>query len=100
MAASKYLDAYGDKNDVTFHGPWTKENLTEHIKTSKPFEGLHFSAMSLKVFDKDFDMYVDMEDYLVIPDKARLLIKETVQYRIVDVLNVEEAIPSTVCGDE
>lgn len=50
MAASKCLVAYGDKNVVvTFHGPWTKENLTEHVKTSKLFEGLHFSAMSLKV---------------------------------------------------
>ncbi|KAL3244585.1 hypothetical protein MRX96_047152 [Rhipicephalus microplus] len=78
MAASKCLVAYGDKNVVvTFHGPWTKENLTEHIKTSKPFEGLDFSAMSLKVFDKDFEMYVDIDDDFVIPDKARLLIKET-----------------------
>ncbi|KAL3193542.1 hypothetical protein MRX96_016893 [Rhipicephalus microplus] len=101
IAASKCLVAYGNKNVVvTFHGPWTKENLTEHVKTSKPFEGLDFSAMSLKVFDKDFDMYVDIDDDFVIPNKARLLIKETVQYRIVDVLNVEEAIPSTVCGDE
>ncbi|KAL1431999.1 hypothetical protein MTO96_013669 [Rhipicephalus appendiculatus] len=56
--------------------------------------------MSLKVYDKDFEMYVDMDDESVIPDKAKLLIKETVQYRIVDVLNVEEAAPSTVIDCE
>ncbi|KAL1484303.1 hypothetical protein MTO96_032648 [Rhipicephalus appendiculatus] len=48
------------------------------------------------VYDKDFEMCVDMDDESVIPDKAKLLIKETAQYRIVDMLNVEETAPSSV----
>ncbi|KAL1474293.1 hypothetical protein MTO96_038092 [Rhipicephalus appendiculatus] len=53
-----------------------------------------------QVYDKHFEMYVDMDDESVIRDRAKLLIKDTVQYRIVDVLNVEEAAPSSVFESE
>ncbi|KAL1460350.1 hypothetical protein MTO96_043349 [Rhipicephalus appendiculatus] len=47
------------------------------------------------VYDKDFEIYVDMDDESVIRDRAKLLIKDTVQYRDAE---DQESIAAHIAG--
>lgn len=50
--------------------------VLRHCKTGRYKVKLLFH----QVYDDDFGMYVDIDDEFVIPDKAKFLIKETVQH--------------------
>ncbi|XP_077527935.1 uncharacterized protein LOC144139478 [Haemaphysalis longicornis] len=86
----KCMVTYKDRNVVVnFTGQWKPKDLLDNLKQTGALTGVDFTSASLTVYDEDFQTHVEVSDDFIILDRARFTIKETAEYRIVDVLDVE-----------